>query len=117
MSNTETNRYFVLSICRKDLERQYPVKYQEDTKRYPVFQNHLDDKDDKIFIVHESDIKNIECELDFIEADCFFEFGNINHMVVESEDTDEIGDVWLDHNYGCPVGTSRDKRQRQLALG
>lgn len=110
------NKYIVLSICRESLVDKYPIKYQQDTKRYPVFQSHLVGDDD-IFIVHEDDINNIVDEQDFIEADDFFNFGDIAEMTVESIETEEMADVWIDKYHGSPVGTTRNRRENGLVVG
>jgi hypothetical protein len=115
MTNIKTDKYFVLSIARADFVRNYPSKYQRDTKEHPVFQAHLGGEDAKVFIVHESNINSISDEQDFIEPDDFFEFGDINKMTVESEDSEETADVWRDHFAGQPVGTTRDQRQPSIA--
>lgn len=111
------DKYIVLSICRESLISGYPVKYQQDTKKYPVFQEYLDGEDDNIFIVHEADIGHIECELDSIEPYTFFDFGNVVKMTVESIDSEECADVWLDKHHGNPVGTERDRRESKSADG
>ena len=108
------NKYIVLSICRESLIDGYPVKYQEDTKKYPVFQSHLVGDDD-VFIVHKDDINKIVDEQDFYEADSFFEFGDVEEITVVRNDTEESADVWLDHNWGLQVGTTRDDRANKLA--
>ena len=110
------NKYIVLSICRESLIDDYPVKYQQDTKQYPVFQSHLVD-DDGVFIVHEDDINKIVDEQDFIQADVFFMFGDVEKMTVEYNKSDETADVWLDKHHGNPVGAERDRRESKSADG
>ena len=110
------DKYIVLSIAKQSLVHKYPAKYMRDTNQFPVFQSHLVD-DDGVFIVHEDDLNNIVDEQDFIQADDFFIFGDVEKMTVEYNKSDETADVWLDKHYGNPVGTERDRRKSKSADG
>jgi hypothetical protein len=119
MKEAKKLKCIVIRIARADIVDRYPEKYIEDTKRYPVLQNHLGYKeDDNIFIIHEDAIDNIIDEQDFITADDFFNCVQVESFEYEPTDSEDFMDAWIDKYFGVsqPVGTTRDRRIRDRRL-